>query len=303
MRGARILAMATMTAAAVVLPNSQAFAVVDVNVAQSGRSVTVTASSEVCQAPGAMVNANAFPSGLLRNALALSATTPGGPLTGTFTIPEDAPANTYTITVSCMIGPKADQGSVGTLTVPGTTSTSGDRDGGTNTNTNNNTNNNNSNSNHNNDNDNYDNGDDNDDEYGDDYEDDYGNYGRGHGHDKCSWGGHGRGGHGGRGDDNGDDNGRGGYGDRGGHGDRDRKCHKRHYGHGGRDNDRDNDRDNNNGNGNDNDNDYGAPDTGFGGGSTGMNTAESLVGASLLAAAAAGGVFLLRRRRTQGGEA
>lgn len=296
MRGARILAMATMTAAAVVLPNSQAFAVVDVNVAQNGRSVTVTASSEVCQAPGAMVNANAFPSGLLRNALALNAASPGGPLTGTFTIPEDAPANTYTITVSCMIGPKSDQGSVGTLTVPATTSTTGDRDGGTNTD------------------DPVTVPDDNDDdEYGDDYEDDYGNYGRGHGRDKCSWGGHGRGGHGGRGDDRGghggrgddqgdDDNGRGGYGDRGGNGNRggygdrgrdhDRKCYKkRHHGYG-RDNDRDND----------NDNDYGAPDTGFGG-STGMNTAESLTGASLLAATAAGGVFLLRRRRTQGGEA
>ncbi|MDX3239520.1 hypothetical protein PV392_28295 [Streptomyces sp. ME03-5709C] len=297
MRGARILAMATMTAAAVVLPNAQAFAVVDVNVAQNGRSVTVTASSEVCQAPGAMVNANAFPSGLLHNALALSPTTPGGPLTGTFTIPEDAPANTYTITVSCMIGPKSDQGSVGTLTVPDTTITTGDRDGGTTTNTNTNTNTNNHNSNTNND-----NGSHNDDEYGDDYEDDYGNYSRGHGRDKCSWGGHGRGGQGGRDDHgNGNDNGRGGYGDRGGygggHGDRDndRKCYKkRHHGNDrDRDYGRDNDRDN------DNDNDYGAPDTGFGG-ATGMNTAESLTGASLLAAAAAGGVFLLRRRRAQG---
>ncbi|MFD8075712.1 hypothetical protein ACFV3E_24045 [Streptomyces sp. NPDC059718] len=301
MRGARILAMATMTAAAVVLPNAQAFAVVDVNVAQNGRSVTVTANSEVCQAPGAMVNANAFPSGLLSNALSLSAATPGGPLTGTFTIPDNAPANTYTITVSCMIGPKSDQGSVGTLTVPATTSTEGDRDGGTTTenngtNTNNTTTNNTNNTN-------------NDDEYGDDYEDDYGNYGRGHGRDKCSWGGQGRGGHGGRGDDRGDDdNGRGGYGDQGGNGDRggygdrgrdhDRKCYKkRHHGH-----DRDNDRDNDYGNDNDNDNNGGAPDTGFGG-STGMNTAESLTGASLLAAAAAGGVFLLRRRRTRGGEA
>ncbi|WP_431967614.1 hypothetical protein [Actinacidiphila sp. bgisy160] len=294
MRGARILAMATMTAAAVVLPNSQAFAVVDVNVAQNGRSVTVTASSEVCQAPGAMVNANAFPSGLLRNALTLSAATPGGPLSGTFTIPDDAPANTYTITVSCMVGPKSDQGSVGTLTVPATTSTTGDRDGGTVTT----------------DpgtvpDDNYDNGDD---EYGDDYEDDYGNYGRGHRRDKCSYGrgGHGRGddrgGYGDRGDQGDDGNGRGGYGDRGGRDrDHDRKCYKRHYGHGGhggyggRDYDRDNDRDNDNNKG-------GAPDTGFGG-STGMNTAESLTGASLLAVAAAGGVFLLRRRRTQGGEA
>jgi hypothetical protein len=293
MRGARILAMATMTAAAVILPNSQAFAVVDVNVAQNGRSVTVTASSEVCQAPGAMVNANAFPSGLLNNALALSAATPGGPLTGTFTIPEDAPANTYTITVSCMVGPKSDQGSVGTLTVPETTTTTGDRDGGsnTNTNTNNNTNN------HNTNNNNYDN----DDEYGDDYEDDYGNYGRGHGRDKCSWGGHGRGG---QGDPRNGDNGGGGYG--GGHGDRDndRKCYKkRHHGNDrDRDYGRDNDRDNDNDNDRDNDNDYGAPDTGFGG-ATGMNTAESLPGASILAAAAAGGVFLLRRRRAQGRKA
>ncbi|MDX2851920.1 hypothetical protein PV342_26410, partial [Streptomyces sp. PA03-3a] len=46
----------------------------------------------------------------------------------------------------------------------------------------------------------------------------------------------------------------------------------------------------------------GGPDTGFGG-SIGMNTPETLLGASFLLAGAGGGVYMLRRRRVNGGRA